>query len=74
MRDPRDELPVLCITTPDNYLVYVGDPVHAKKNELGKYAAKGFTIRTIKFKEYIAENLKWIYDKPKTDEIHIQKH
>ena len=67
MTDERDNEPVLVVTTPDNYLVQVGDPKYADKKELGKYAAKGYTIRTIKFHEYISENLTWIFDKPKTN-------
>lgn len=66
MKDERDELPTLVVTDKDGYLVQVGDPAYANRKELGKYAAKGYTIRTIKFKEYISENLTWVYDKPRT--------
>ena len=66
MSDERDELATLVVTDQDGYLVQVGDPAYANKKELGKYASKGYTIRTIKFKDYIAENLIWIYDKPST--------
>lgn len=65
MSDPRDEMPTVIVTDPDGYLVQVGSPEYSDKKELGQYAMKGYTIRTVKFKEYVAMDLKWIYDKPK---------
>ena len=61
--DPRDELPTMVITDKDGYLVQVGDPAYADQREIGKYTRLGYTIRTMKFKEYVSLDLKWIYDK-----------
>lgn len=69
MPDIRDELPTLVILDEDGYLVQVGDPKHADKKEIGKYALQGYTIKTMKFKEYVAADYKWIYDKPKKEKV-----
>jgi hypothetical protein len=65
IEDKRDEIPTMMITTPDNYLVLVGDPKTVSNKELADYAKKGYTIKTVPFKEYRTSNIKWIYDRPK---------
>lgn len=60
-----EEKPVLVVTDCDGYLVQVGDPKSASKSTIGTFAHKGYTIKTMKLREYRALNLIWIYDKPK---------
>lgn len=64
MKSDRDEIPTLVITDSDGYLVRVGSPEVVTKEELSEYVRNGYGINTMPYKDFVAKNLIWIYDKP----------
>jgi len=69
MSDFRDEIPTMVLLDTDGFLIRVGDPNTINKKEIVKCVREGGTVKTMKFKEYVAADYKWIYDKPKTAKL-----
>lgn len=61
----KDELPIMVITDPEGYLVLAGEPRKLTAQECRDYMAPGWQVRTMKFKEYEALNLKFRSDNGK---------
>lgn len=61
--DTRDVIATIVVTDRDNYLIGVGAQENADILELGLFAAAGYTIRTMSYKEYKELHLIWIWNK-----------